>query len=98
MVKNYFFFLFVFLGLTTAHSQNLGRVKGKIIDVETREVLPFVNVLVLGTNIGVISDENGEFVIKDVPLGYIKLQASFMGYQTLISDDYLVTIEKTPYV
>jgi hypothetical protein len=90
--------LFFLISFQVAFSQNVGVINGKIIDVQTREPLPFVNVLVLGTNIGANSDENGVFTIKNAPLGYVKLQASFLGYQTVSSDDYLVTKEKAPYV
>ncbi len=97
MKKRCFFLLFV-IAVTVIQAQDLGIVRGKIIDAQTREALPFVNVLILGTNTGVISDERGEFVINNSPLGYIKLQASFIGYETIVSDDYLVTLEKSPYV
>ncbi|MGV6845168.1 MAG: carboxypeptidase-like regulatory domain-containing protein, partial [Lutibacter sp.] len=70
-------------------SQNTGTIKGKIIDKQTRANLPFVNVIVIGSTVGAITDENGFFVIKNVPLGYEKVQASFIGYSTFISDDYL---------
>jgi len=79
-------------------SQNTGTLKGKVIDIQSRDNLPFVNVIVVGTSLGAISDEDGVFVIKNVPLGYVKVQASFLGYSTVFSEDYLVTNEKTPYI
>lgn len=79
-------------------SQNSGEISGKVIDSKTREVLPFVNILVYGTEIGTVSNENGEFVLSNVPLGYNKIQASFVGYKTLISDEYLVTKDNSPYI
>lgn len=79
-------------------SQNLGEISGKIIDSKTREVVPFVNVLVYGTSIGVASDEEGNFKIMNVPLGYNKLQVSFIGYELLITDEYLVTKDNSPYI
>lgn len=75
-----------------------GVVKGKIIDSKTREGLPFVAVLVVNTQIGATTDKDGFFTITDAPLGYIKLQATFIGYQTVITDDYLTTKEKIPFV
>ena len=97
-MKKVYCFLVLVLSLSTVQAQDTGVIRGKIIDAQTREFLPFVNILVLGTNIGINSDENGEFVLSGSPLGYIKLQASFIGYETLMSDDYLVTLEKSPYV
>ncbi|WP_028889665.1 TonB-dependent receptor [Tenacibaculum ovolyticum] len=78
--------------------QTEGEIYGKIIDAKTREIIPFVNVLVYGTSIGGASDENGAFKISNVPLGYNKLRVSFIGYETLISDEYLVTKDNSPFV
>ncbi|WP_233897087.1 TonB-dependent receptor [Tenacibaculum piscium] len=79
-------------------NQNKGVVSGKIIDANTREAIPFVNILVYGTSIGSASDENGTFTIANIPLGYNKLQISFIGYETFISDEYLVTNGKTTFL
>nr|WP_299034629.1 TonB-dependent receptor [uncultured Tenacibaculum sp.] len=90
--------LLVLLQSFAVVSQNSGEISGKVIDSKTREVLPFVNVLVYGTKIGAVSNEKGEFVLNNVPLGYNKIQASFVGYKTLISDEYLVTKDNSPYI
>jgi hypothetical protein len=97
MIKNIPLCLFL-LNLSLGFSQNTGTLKGKVVDMQTRGNIPFVNVIVAGTNIGAISDENGAFVIKNVPLGYVKVQASYLGYLTALSEDYLVTNEKIPYI
>lgn len=97
MIKKVVLYLFLF-SLSVVFSQNTGTLKGKVIDIQTRSDLPFVNVIVVGTSIGAISDEDGVFIIKNVPLGYVKVQASFLGYSTVFSEDYLVTNEKTPYI
>lgn len=91
------FFVLVFI-LNISFGQNVGIIKGKVIDVQTREALPYVNILVETSNIGAITNEHGEFIISNVPLGYVKIQASFLGYTTELSDDYLVTLEKIPYI
>ncbi|SNR53066.1 Outer membrane receptor for ferrienterochelin and colicins [Lutibacter agarilyticus] len=91
-------FLLLIVTVSTINAQDLGVIRGKVIDAQTREALPFVNILILGTNTGVISDESGNFLINNSPLGYMKLQASFIGYQTVVSEDYLVTLEKSPYI
>ena len=38
-----------------------GVVKGKIVDAQTNEPLPFVNIAVLGTQTGTASDLDGKF-------------------------------------
>jgi hypothetical protein len=75
-----------------------GIVKGKVIDGKTREALPYVSVIVTNTQKGTTSDEEGNFIINNSPLGYVKVQASFIGYKTVISESYLVTNDKSPYI
>jgi len=76
IIKKVVLYLFL-LSLSVGFSQNTGTLKGKVIDIQTRGDLPFVNVIVIGTSIGAFSDEDGVFVIKNVPLGYVKVQATF---------------------
>ena len=90
--------LFLLINVSGVFSQNSGTIKGKVIDAQTRETLPFVSVIVEGTSTGKSTDENGEFTIINVPLGYIKVSVSFLGYETLLSDDYLVTNDRTPFI
>ncbi|MCD8423177.1 TonB-dependent receptor [Tenacibaculum finnmarkense genomovar ulcerans] len=100
-MKNICLLFVVFLHSLLVVSQNddqNGVISGKIIDAKTRDVIPFVNVLVYGTTKGVVSDENGKFKIANIPLGYNKIQVSFIGYETLISDEYLVTNDNIPFV
>lgn len=97
MIKNWLFFFFI-IGSSIIYSQNSGVIKGKIIDAKTREALPYVNVVVVGSTIGSVSNENGEFEITKVPFGYNSIQVSYLGYLTTFSEDYLVTNEKTPFI
>ncbi len=54
-------------------------VNGRITDEQGKPV-PYVNIMIKGTTIGVVSNDNGEFVIN-VKKGDI-LVFSFIGYQT----------------
>lgn len=97
MIKKVCIWLFL-LSQLVMFSQNIGTLKGKVIDIQTRASLPFVNIIVIGSNVGAISNENGDFVINNVSLGYVKVQASFLGYSIAMSEDYLVTNDKSPYI
>lgn len=56
------------------------RVRGKITDAKTGEVLPLVNVIFKGTTIGVTSDFDGLYAIETrEPV--TELQVSFVGYE-----------------
>ncbi|MFY0603572.1 MAG: TonB-dependent receptor [Flavobacteriaceae bacterium] len=96
MKKEIAFLWISLLMITGAFSQ--GRIRGKVIDAKTREALPVVNIIIAGTTLGTTTNDNGEFEITNAPYGYIKIQASYLGYRILISEDYLVTKEKVPYI
>ena len=49
-----------FLGV---HAQNI-EVSGKVFDEHTREAIPFANVYIKGTTQGVMTNLEGEFVIR----------------------------------
>ncbi len=57
-------------------------VNGKVVDRETNEPLPYVNISVKGHNIGTRSDIDGKFTII-LPGENETLRFSFIGYQTL---------------
>lgn len=45
------------------------QIKGTVVSKSTREPLEFVNILVVGLNIGTSTDINGNFTINSVPPG-----------------------------
>ncbi len=57
----------------------LTKVRGVVIDAETQETLPYVNIQFNGTTIGTISDLKGEFFLQ-ARTDADSLIASFMGY------------------
>ena len=58
-------------------------VTGTVIDAETGEPLPGASVKLQGTSTGAVTDNNGNFVLKNVPLSIKKVVVSFMGMETV---------------
>ena len=54
-------------------------ITGTVTDASTGEALPGVNIVVVGTTIGTISDASGRYTL-DVPNPSARLQFSFIGY------------------
>ncbi len=65
------------------HGQNYGLVYGTVTDDSTREALPGVNIVLLGTNIGAASGPDGNYIIRGVPAGEYNMRATMMGYDIL---------------
>lgn len=58
------------------------KLEGRVIDSQTQESLPFVNILINGGRSGVISDIDGRFSINHpAPIDF--LQLSYVGYEAL---------------
>ena len=83
---------------TMVKAQNLGTITGRVLDKETREIIPFANVIVEGIQSGTVTDENGEFYLSQVPLGYVNVLTSFVGYEVERSEDVFVTVNTAPFV
>jgi len=64
---------------------NYTEFKGKVINADSKEPLPFANLSLIGTNITSITNSNGEFIIK-IPKteSSSKVRISFIGYKTEI--------------
>lgn len=90
MKKNVLFLLLLGL-LTTVSAQPTHRIKGTVIDKATRQPLEFINVLVLGLGRGGVTDAEGHFNIGEVPPGIYRLQASAVGYKTILTPEYIVS-------
>ena len=71
-----------------ALAQSTGTVTGQVVD-ETGAPLPGANVVVMDTQIGEATDQNGRYRLSGVPSGEQALTASFVGYNVV---DTTVTV------
>ena len=70
-------------------------VRGRIVDDDTRMPLPGANIVVVGhEKLGTSSDSDGYFRLEHVPVGRISLAMSFIGYDSRIMQNILVTSGK----
>jgi len=83
-----------FLVSTPVDAQKMTRISGKVIDVITKEPLPFVNIFFKGKNIGTNTDYQGNYRIE-TQWASDKLIASFVGYKPQTKN---ITIQKAQRV
>jgi hypothetical protein len=57
-------------------------IKGKVFSMENKEALPFVAILIKGTNVGAQTDFDGNFIINSPILGD-SIIASYVGYKRM---------------
>lgn len=96
MIRFFLFFLFCAFG-TYAFSQK-GSIEGRVFKVETNEPLGFATVQIEGTAIGVVCDQDGRFVFKDVEPGFMRLWVKSLGFRDTFSPEIQVQGNQITYV
>ncbi len=83
MTRHYLFSFIVSILALTASAQQ-GRVRGFVYEKATEAPIPFATIALVGTNYGAVANDQGYFLISDVPPGNYELRVSFVGYQTVV--------------
>ncbi|WP_296702054.1 TonB-dependent receptor [Algoriphagus sp.] len=91
MKKRVLTILLILISLT-GFSQ--GIIRGKITNPNNGQPVAFANVLVLNTDFGAISDEDGFYEIGNIPAGLYNIRASFVGYKTETKFEVRVNLAK----
>jgi len=71
-----------------------GKIAGRVVDA-TGEAIPFVNIIVIGTNYGAASNIDGYFSIINIPPGTYQIKASAIGYNSTVVQNVRVSIDLT---
>lgn len=92
--------LLILFGATQAWG---GTVKGIVTDSESRDPLVGANIVVSGTTMGTTTDEDGFFMMQNIPDGNYTLMFSYVGYQDhteniSLSGELSLQIAMTPTV
>lgn len=56
-------------------------IEGTVTDSHSKDPLMGANIMLDGTMLGAASDENGYYIIKNIPIGTYTLRAMFIGYE-----------------
>ena len=88
------FFVLLALVLSSFHTFSQGVIRGKITNPINNQPVAFANVLVLGTEFGAISDENGMYELSNIPAGLYNVRASFVGFKTKTAFEVQLTLAR----
>lgn len=84
--------MLLFMGILNAfgdnpeNSSDKGKIEGKVVNKEEKAPVEFANILIMNPAdssmvTGGLTDMNGEFQIKDVPIGEYYVVINFIGYE-----------------
>jgi outer membrane receptor protein involved in Fe transport len=76
------------LSINTLSAQSV-TMRGTVVDSMTKAFLPGANILLLGTSIGTACNNDGKFLIRNIPPGTYKVKTSYVGYK---SNEFEVTL------
>lgn len=90
MIRMIILLFFMQLSMLLQAQEQTGVIMGKVIDATTKQPIPGVNVFLLGTTIGAASDINGNYSIRNIPVGSYQVRASAVGYDALVKTDIVI--------
>lgn len=72
-----------------------GKVVGLVLDRSSGQSLSGATIVLPGTGLGTATDEQGYYVLLNVPAGVYAVEVSMMGYSTLLLTDIRVQADRT---
>lgn len=80
-----------------AFAGTTGKITGVVTDKTTGKPIPGAAVSVAGTVLGALTDEDGRFVILNVPVGTYTVKAALVGYTAVNDVNVGVSVDLTTY-
>jgi TonB-dependent receptor len=83
-MRKIIYYLSIVILVATLLSSNIlaagSNISGNVKDAKTGEPLLGANIVLLGTSMGASTDQNGKYVIPNVPEGSYTIRVSYIGY------------------
>ncbi|MFN0203073.1 MAG: carboxypeptidase-like regulatory domain-containing protein, partial [Bacteroidia bacterium] len=92
------FSLLFFQALIAQNAQSVGIIRGVVRDKQTNESLIGAEIRVKNTEIGAYSDDKGNFMLENVPIGRVGISCSYIGYEPYAVEDIILTSTKEVFL
>lgn len=89
----------ILLGINPLYSQqNSTNVAGKIVNAETGNGIPAANIILKRNEqlFSAVSNDNGNYEVKNIPFGIYTLQISSIGFRSVIIHEFPVEYNRIP--
>lgn len=90
--------IILFLTISISVSAQKGMIKGRVYNVSNNQPLEFCTISIQGTTIGSTSDLDGNFIFSGIEPGFVRLVATYVGFETAVSAEIQVQGNQTVYV
>lgn len=98
VLQHLILFLIFVSSLVARENAVRSRISGRVIDITTKQPLPGANVWLLNTKYGAATDNEGNYTIKNIPVGRYSIVTSMMGYKQVAKTDIVVVPKRTTIV
>jgi len=88
----------ILVAASLAMAGTTGKITGHVIDQENGQPIPGAAITVVGTSLGALSDEDGNYVILSVPVGTYVVKAQLVGYAPVEVANVRVSVDLTTEV
>jgi len=86
------------ISLSIVFAGQTGKISGKIIDAETDEALPGVNIIINELGVGASSSIDGSYFIINIKPGIYTVRFSMIGYAPVTTENVLVAMDQTTQI
>jgi hypothetical protein len=95
MIRVFLVVFFLLFAVAPASAQlPTQTIRGTVLDNASGTPLPYVNVVLINTNYGTVTDEAGRFTIENVSIGRYDMQISMIGYESYVLKEIQVSSGK----
>jgi TonB-linked SusC/RagA family outer membrane protein len=70
-------------GPGSSFAQNTGTIQGSVVEAGTQRPLSSSQVLLVGAQRGMLTNQNGEFLLPGVPAGTHRVRVEYLGFTTI---------------
>ncbi|SMO72894.1 Outer membrane receptor for ferrienterochelin and colicins [Saccharicrinis carchari] len=100
-MQNYKLNLYIIISLLTFSTALLSQnpvLKGVVKDAYSNVPLQFVNMVVYNTTNGTTTDSTGQFSLEISNREFVRLQLSFIGYKSLVTEEIMISNIRSNYI
>src|SRR5210317_2055353 len=99
-MKRLFLLLIILSSTWTSFAQDVQTIKGQVLDAQSE--IPLIGATVEWMNdvevMGTVTDIDGYFVLENIPIGRQSFKVSYLGYETVVALNVLITSGKQVYL
>ena len=86
-----------YIELSVLNAGTEGQIRGRVSNMEGKS-LAGAQVYIEELGIGAVADENGNYILLNVPVGTYDVTVEMIGYQTYIVENVNITMDQTTWL